>query len=53
MESVAARHGEARECLFVAVLRAYHEFGIHASSARGAPDQYRRAQSVWARRGLS
>jgi hypothetical protein len=29
MVSVAARHGEAREGLFVAALRPYHEIGIH------------------------
>jgi hypothetical protein len=34
METVAARHGEACKCPFVAMLRPCHEIGIHASSAR-------------------
>ena len=36
MEPIAHGHGEAREGLLVAVLRANHEIGIHASSARPA-----------------
>ena len=33
MEPIANGDGEAREGLFVAVLRSSHEIGIHASSA--------------------
>jgi hypothetical protein len=47
MEPVASGHGEARKCPFVTLLRPYHEFGIHASSASCA-DCVRRIHTVWA-----
>ncbi len=34
MEPVSEGHSKARECPFVAVLRAYHKTGVHATSAR-------------------
>jgi hypothetical protein len=50
VESVARGHGEAREGLFVAVLCADHEIGIHASFGAAGVRSIRLAHSVWAHR---
>ena len=49
MESVAGGNGKACKCLFVALLRPYHEFGIDASSVQDA-DSDRHLHRVWAYR---
>jgi len=39
MEPIAHGHREARESPFVAMLRSYHEFGVHALFRSGEPVQ--------------